>query len=107
MVLGASVTPGMITSGVGAVTSLCSGAIFKFANDANDRLDDLAANLHKIETTRMSLEIVQTINNDGERNAAIKQIVDGLNHLLSAGTYKKGSRGGKPKKVAPSLQVLR
>lgn len=98
MALGAAVTPGVITSGVGAITSLCSGAVFKFANDANDRLDDLARNLHKIETARLSLEIVQRISNDDERNAAITQIVDSLNHLQSAGAHKKSFRRVNPKK---------
>jgi hypothetical protein len=74
MMLSNSVSPGMVTSAVGAITSPCSGAIFKFSKDANDRLDDIAANLHKIEATRMALEVVQRISDEDERNEAIKQI---------------------------------
>lgn len=74
MWFGHSVLPGTITSGVGAITSLCSGAIFKFSKEANDRLDDIAANLHKIEATSVALDVVQRITNESERNAAINQL---------------------------------
>lgn len=81
MIFGSSVTPGMVTSAVGGIASLCSSAIFKFSNDANDRLDGIALSLHKIESTQMALDVVQKISDETERNNAIKQIVLNLSQM--------------------------
>lgn len=78
MIIGGAVTSAVITSAVGAITSLCSGAIFKLAKEANDRLDAIATDLNRIESTRMSLEIVKLISNEKDRDAAIQKIIANL-----------------------------
>jgi ABC-type multidrug transport system fused ATPase/permease subunit len=98
MVVGSSLVPGTVTSAVGAVTSLCSGAIFKFANDANDRLDETSTYLHKIESARMASEIVQKINNEEEKNAAIKQIATSLGQLQSRQRVPTRAGAGRSRK---------
>jgi hypothetical protein len=98
MVVGSSPVPGTVTSAVGALTSLCSGAIFKFANDANDRLDEASTYLHKIESARMASEIVQKIGNEEERNAAIQQIATSLGQLQSRQRVPTRTPAGKSKR---------
>jgi ABC-type multidrug transport system fused ATPase/permease subunit len=101
-VVGHSVVPGTITSAVGAITSLCSGAIFRFANDANNRLDEASTNLYKIESARVALEVVQKLKNEEEKDAAIKDIASSLGHSRAKrpSGRKNPTSGQRPKKTA-------
>lgn len=87
---------GAITTAVGAVVEVVSALLFKFSNDAQNRLDEMGRHLNAIETAQITVDIIDKIEDPCKRDDAIRETAKSLAGLGSAApkmTVKPQKRG--------------
>lgn len=75
---------GAITTAVGAVVEVVSALLFKFSNDAQNRLDEMGRHLNAIETAQITVDIIDKIEDPHKRDDAIRETAKSLAGLGSA-----------------------
>lgn len=78
LLFGSDVTVGGIITAGGAVSEVIALTLFRLNSDANNRLDDVRKDLNAIETARLSLTIVDHIEDVSKKDDAIKEIARAL-----------------------------
>jgi hypothetical protein len=66
---------GAITAAVGAVVEVVSALLFKFSNDAQNRLDDMGRHLNAIEAAQVAVKLIGKIEDPAKRDDAIRETV--------------------------------
>jgi len=65
-------TGGAITTSVGAIVEVVSALLFRFNTEANNRLDEIAKYLNRIEGAQLALNLASKIENRQKRDDAIR-----------------------------------
>lgn len=68
-----AVTGGAVTTAVGAVVEVVSALLFKFSNDAQNRLDDMGRHLNAIEAAQVAVNLIAKIEDPGKRDDAVRE----------------------------------
>lgn len=75
---------GAITTAVGAVVEIVSALLFKFSNDAQNRLDEMGRHLNAIEAAQVAVKLIRKIEDPSKRDDAIRETANLLAGLGSA-----------------------
>ena len=68
-----AVAPGVLTSGIGAVTEVISAILFRLNHETNNRLDEVGKDLSAIEAAQIAMTLIDKIEDPAKRDDAIRE----------------------------------
>ena len=75
------ITSGSITTGVGVVSNILSGTIFKLHKDANNRLDAMDDDIYIIDSVKVSYALILNIEDEKTRNDELSKLIKSIKHI--------------------------
>ncbi|WP_432409348.1 TRADD-N-associated membrane domain-containing protein [Wukongibacter sp. M2B1] len=73
----------IISSAAGILSEFISAVLFNFSNRANDKLEKVQRDLSKFENAKIGLELINNIEDQSTKDAAISKLIDEIVKNLS------------------------